>query len=136
MKKRIDLIVPTTLFDIPLKHYQKFIKTFQGQDEKNYTNEYAACKMLEIFCGLKKAETLNIKITDLNKIVGKLNKALSEKPSLITRFKLGDTEFGFVPKLDELTFGEFVDLESYINDWSTMHKAMSILYRPIVRSHW
>ena len=55
-EKRIDLIVPTTLFDIPLKHYQKFIKTFQGK-EKEYTNEYAACKMLEIFCGLKKRNT-------------------------------------------------------------------------------
>ena len=110
MKKRIDLIVPTTLFDIPLKHYQKFIKTFQGK-EKEYTNEYAACKMLEIFCGLKKAETLNIKIADLNKIVNKLNTTLSEKPSLITRFKLGNTEFGFIPKLDDLTLASLLILK-------------------------
>ena len=87
--------------------------------------------MLEIFCGLKIDEALEVKISDVNKITDKINKALSEKPLLITRFKLGKTEFGFVPQLDDLTFGEFVDIENNIADWDTMHKAMSVLYRPI-----
>ena len=44
---------------------------------------------------------------------------------------MGDTEFGFIPKLDEMTFGEYVDLDTFMSDWSTMHKAMAVLYRPI-----
>ena len=50
---------------------------------------------------------------------------------LITRFKIGKTEFGFCPSLDDLSFGEFVDIENTISDWDTMHKAMAVLYRPI-----
>ena len=126
---KLDLRVPTSLNDIPLHQYQKFIKTFENEEE--LTDDYAATKMLEIFCGLKLTEALKIKIADMRNITAKLNKALSEKPLLITRFKLGSTEFGFVPQLDDLTFGEFVDIENNIGDWETMHKAMSVLYRPV-----
>jgi len=41
-------------------------------------------------------------------------------------------EFGFIPNLDKMTFGEYIDLESYITDWDNMHKAMAIMYRPII----
>lgn len=126
---KVNLQVPTSLNDIPLYQYQKFIKTFENTDD--ITEEYAGIKMLEIFCGLRIDEALDVKISDVNKITNKINKALSEKPLLITRFKLGNTEFGFVPQLDDLTFGEFVDIENNISDWETMHKAMSVLYRPI-----
>jgi hypothetical protein len=41
-------------------------------------------------------------------------------------------EFGFMPNLSEMTLGEYVDLESYISDWEQMHKALAVMYRPIV----
>jgi len=128
---KIELTVPTSLSDIPLNQYQKFIKAFESEDE--LTDEYAGLKMLEIFCGLKIDEALKIKMSDMNIIVNKLNECLSEKPALITRFQIGNTEFGFVPQLDDLTFGEFVDLENTISDWDSMHKAMAVLYRPITQ---
>jgi len=127
---KLDISVPTSLNDIPLYQYQQFIKAFENAEE--LTDEYAGTKMLEIFCGLKLDEALKIKVADIKKITTTLNKALSEKPLLITRFKLGKTEFGFVPQLDELTFGEYVDIENTIGDWDTMHKAMAVLYRPVV----
>lgn len=38
---------------------------------------------------------------------------------------------GFLPKLDEITLGEFIDVESNIGDWQNIHKAMAVLYRPV-----
>jgi hypothetical protein len=35
-------------------------------------------------------------------------------------------EFGMIPELDKMTFGEYIDLESYITDWDNMHKAMAV----------
>jgi hypothetical protein len=128
---KVELTVPTSLSDIPLNQYQKFIKAFESEDE--LTDEYAGLKMLEIFCGLKLDDALKVKMSDMNIIVNKLNECLSEKPALITRFQLGNTEFGFVPQLDDLTFGEFVDLENTISDWDSMHKAMAVLYRPVTQ---
>ena len=40
-------------------------------------------------------------------------------------------EFGFIPNLEEISFGEYVDLEKYLQDVSTFHKAMAVMYRPI-----
>lgn len=42
-------------------------------------------------------------------------------------------EYGFVPRLTELTVGEWIDLEHYVLDVnSNMHKIFSVLYRPLV----
>jgi len=38
---------------------------------------------------------------------------------------------GFIPKLDDITLGEYVDIEANISDWQKMHKAMAVLYRPV-----
>jgi hypothetical protein len=44
---------------------------------------------------------------------------------------MGGTEFGFIPNLEDMTFGEYTDLDTYITDWDKIHKAMAVLYRPI-----
>ena len=31
-----------------------------------------------------------------------------------------------------MTFGEFIDLDKYISDWDNMHKAMAVLFRPVI----
>ena len=30
-----------------------------------------------------------------------------------------------------MSFGEYIDLDSYLGDWNTMNKAMSVLFRPV-----
>jgi hypothetical protein len=46
---------------------------------------------------------------------------------------LGGVEFGFVPELESISFGEYIDAEKYLSDWSTMNNAMAVLYRPVVK---
>ena len=55
----------------------------------------------------------------------------NERPKLKKTFRLGNIDFGFHPQLSEMTFGEFVDADTFSGDWETMDKAMSVLYRPI-----
>jgi hypothetical protein len=40
-------------------------------------------------------------------------------------------EYGFIPNLDDMSFGEYVDLDTYLGDWQNIHRAMAVLYRPI-----
>ena len=42
-------------------------------------------------------------------------------------------EFGFIPNLEDMTFGEYIDLESNISSVETFHKAMAVMYRPITK---
>jgi len=34
--------------------------------------------------------------------------------------------------MDEMSLGEYIDLEKYISNWEDMHKALAVMYRPIV----
>ena len=36
-----------------------------------------------------------------------------------------------MPQLEEMIFGEYIDLDSNIGDFENIHKAMGVLYRPI-----
>ena len=56
---------------------------------------------------------------------------INEKPNLTPTFTMGDTKYGFIPELDNITYGEFVDLDGYLQDVQDLHKAMAVLYRPI-----
>jgi hypothetical protein len=60
-----------------------------------------------------------------------LAKAFEDKPELIRHFKLLDVDMGFIPNLERISLGEYIDAEDNISDWETMHKAMAVLYRPV-----
>ena len=44
-------------------------------------------------------------------------------------------EFGFIPNLDKITMGEYIDLNNYFEEASTLHQAMAVLFRPIHKSY-
>ena len=124
---KVDLIVPNSLKEITLKQYQKFIKIQKENDDPYFLQ----CKMIEIFCNLDSNAVRNLKLSDADKIVNVLNLMFEEKPKLINTFKLGKIEYGFIPKLEDISLGEYVDLDTYMGDWDNMHIAMNVLYRPI-----
>lgn len=123
----INLLLPTSLSEIPLSRYQQFIEMKEASND----DEFIAQKMIQIFCGIELSETRKIQMKDLNKLIVHFGNVFKEKPKLIRQFKIKDIEFGFIPKLDEITFGEYVDLENHLLNWKTYHKAMAVMYRPI-----
>ena len=134
--KEIELQVPTTLSDIKLWQYQKYMKiieqnkTENAEDEEKI-NDFLNMKLVEIFCNVSLRDVSTIPLKYFNEILEVLNKAFEEKPKLVQRFKLLDVDMGFIPKLDDITLGEYVDIETNISDWQKMHKAMAVLYRPV-----
>lgn len=124
---KLSISVPTELSDVTLGQYQKFIKVQKANEDPTFI----AQKMIEIFCNIDLKDTFNIKVADVNEIVGILNKLFDAKPELVTKFKLNGKEYGFIPKLEDVTLGEYVDIDNYLNDWGNMHLAMNVLYRPI-----
>jgi len=122
----LKVIVPTTLSEITLEQYQRFAR-LEGDDE------FLTKKALEIFCNVPIDELPNIRFKDISGVSKHLNAMMKEKPSLTQRFTLNGQEFGFIPNLEEITYGEFVDLDSYMTDIQELHKTMSVLYRPVVQ---
>lgn len=123
----IQVKVPTSLNEIPLKHYVDFLNVQKGSNDE----EFIAQKMIEIFCGIRLADVAKIKLTSLNEMVAHFAQLFSAKPEFQQTFKIGEIEFGFIPNLEEITFGEYVDLENHLQSWDSYNKAMAVMYRPI-----
>jgi len=127
----MKITIPTELADITLEQYQKYLKLVEANDEIATQTHFFKAKIIEIFCNIPFIELHNMKVIDVDEIVQTIYSALEKTPQLVNTFKMGDQEFGFIPKLDDMTFGEYVDLDTYIGKWDQMNVAMSVLYRPI-----
>jgi hypothetical protein len=87
--------------------------------------------MIEIFCNLKSEQVRYLKATDVRTVVTIISEMFDSKPSLVNTFKIDGIEYGFIPNLDEMSFGEYIDLDTFIGDWDNIEKAMGVLYRPV-----
>ena len=127
--KKKKITVPSSMDEITLRRYQRFVK--ETIDTENISEEFIASRICDIFLDIETTEVMRMTMGTMLKVSTKIAEVLNQKPELIPIFKMGDTEFGFIPKLEDMTFGEYVDLDSFVSDWSTMHKAMAVLFRPI-----
>tara|TARA_R110000850_G_scaffold190457_1_gene316545 strand:+ start:642 stop:1304 length:663 start_codon:yes stop_codon:yes gene_type:complete len=128
---KIEINVPDTLNEITLGQYQNFEKV---NTEENKDTAFLLQKMVQIFCNLNLKDVATIKYKSVQEIALHLNKVFDTKHNLIPTFELGGVKLGFIPVLDDMTLGEYIDLDGNLGNWQTMHKAMSILYRPVTFS--
>ena len=124
---KVEINVPNDLKEIKLHQYQKFLKL----QEKSVDEKFLASKMIEVFCGLKLTDALKMKVADVYAITGILGDMFNQKPKLVKKFKMNGVEYGFIPDLDQMSLGEYIDLDTYLGDWENIHRAMNVLYRPI-----
>jgi hypothetical protein len=139
-----EVRVPARLADIKLKEYQEYMKVYDGleRDEEGNVlntkeqNDFLSLKMLDIFCGLSLKESYKLPLKAFDSILRKVSDCFEEETPLIKEFTMigsdgVEVQFGFIPKLDDMSLGEYIDLDGYIQGWGNMHKAMAVLYRPI-----
>lgn len=125
----LSITVPSSLKDISLGDYQKFIKIVS---DKDITDIFIRQKMIQIFCNIPLLAVNKMTRKDFTLISNQIITVLQEKPKLNRLVELKGKTYGFVPNLNkDLTMGEFVDLDTYMTDWDNFNKAMAVLYRPV-----
>lgn len=119
---------------ITLKAYQEYHKQLLKAEEQE--RQLDDLTILKAFLGesRKTIDALPDKfiVETLNDISKFLTKETYEFKNI---FKHKGVTYGFIPNLDAITYGENTDLLNYISDWSTMHKAIAVMYRPI-KKNW
>lgn len=110
--------IPTSLKDITLRQFVEL-------EASDKTNE----DIVQILCDIESTRLLSLK--DFQDITDMCIEVLNQTPEFYRRFSYKGIDYGFIPKLDNLTTAEFIDLEMYMAKPETFHKAMSILYRPV-----
>ena len=125
---KATISIPENLSEITLGQYQHYLNV-----SKNLEGDDLAQRTVSILCDIKLSDITMMRLADVREISEHLNLLFSMEQELETCFNIKSQEFGFITSLDDISFGEYVDLDKYLNDWETMHKAMAVLYRPIVR---
>lgn len=128
---KLELTIPSKLSEIPLKHYQKFLELSKNTNDEVFLAE----KMIQIFCGIELKEVVKIPYKEIEALSIHFAKLFEQKTNFQNRFTLSGVEFGFIPNLEEISWGEYIDLEANLNDISNFHKAMAVMYRPIKEKH-
>ena len=136
--ENVKLKLPTKLSAIKLKNFQKYMSIVEKNPDAD--RNFLEIKLMEIFCGLKYKNIEGLPFGIFEDSVILLNGLFQSQTPLKRRFTMEGTdgaivEFGFIPNLDKITMGEYIDLTNYIGDFSTMHKAMAVLFRPIHESY-
>ena len=136
MNYELDLSIPKNLRGVKLREWVKFFEIYE-KNKDNESNEFLNKKMLEIFCGTKLKDLHRIPVSSFDNIIEHLYLILNSDTPLVNTFKMKGTdgaevEFGLIPNLDKMSYGEWEDLENYIWDNKNMHRAMAVLYRPLV----
>ena len=131
----MEFTIPATLRDVRLSQWQRYIDVYDKNKDEDAT-EFLNKKVLEIFCDIKLSDVDKIGLNVFDNTLGHLSSVLNSKPELSQTFKLEGTdgvvvEFGMIPNLDKMSYGEFIDLEKYLFSDKDLHKAMAVLYRPI-----
>ena len=121
----VNLRIPTTLNEITLGQYQEYAKL------QDLTETDLQLKTIEIFCNVPEVVVRNMKATDIVEICDIINNMFDAKHQLISMFKMNGVEYGFIPSLEDMSFGEYVDLDTFIGDNDNLHRAVNVLYRPI-----
>tara|TARA_B110000503_G_scaffold28846_1_gene46183 strand:+ start:203 stop:901 length:699 start_codon:yes stop_codon:yes gene_type:complete len=131
----MEFNLPASLRDVKLSQWQRYIDVFD-KNKSDEATEFLNKKVLEIFCDIKLSEVDQLGLNVFEDTLAHLSSILNSKPELSQTFKLEGSdgvvvEFGMIPNLDKMSYGEFVDLEKYLFSDKDLHKAMAVLYRPV-----
>ena len=117
----MEIQVPTDLSEITLGQYQEYTALEKPTEVDT----------ISIFMNIDRSAVKTIKATSMDSLVEDITKLFKTEQRFLNRFKISGKEFGFIPKLDDITYGENKDISSYMK-WDTMHMAMAVMYRPII----
>ena len=121
---KLEITIPNDLSEITLGQYQRFLK-IEGDEE------FRSHKLVEIFCGIDLKQVVKLKFNDVQHIVQVVSDMFEQKPNLTMRWSHKGVDYGFIPNLEDISLGEYTDLDDLMQDWQKMHRAMAVLYRPI-----
>tara|TARA_R110002073_G_scaffold194623_3_gene353697 strand:+ start:26 stop:649 length:624 start_codon:yes stop_codon:yes gene_type:complete len=130
MKESIKIQLPESISDITLEQSQRYLNISESETLSDLVKTK---RIVKLFTGLKNKQVDAMTITDYEMIINHITTALNTDVEFTQRFTLDGIEFGFVPNLDEITAGEYIDLTSSGVSQDTLQNILAILFRPIVK---
>jgi hypothetical protein len=123
-------------YEIPeLMTIGHYVKMYKLKDL--FSDDYYAAKLVNLFTGAPVEDLLETDFEKVNYLASEIIKLIpQERPPFKDRFELDGVHYGFFPNWEELSFAEFVDMDTISSKKEDelldfLHILTSIMYRPI-----
>jgi len=113
-----------------------YVKMYKMKDL--FSDDYYAAKLVNLFTGAKVEDLLETDFEKVNYLASEIMKLIpQERPPFKDRFELDGVQYGFFPQWEDLSFAEFVDMDTISSKkedelLDMLHLLCAIMYRPIV----
>ena len=124
----MKIILPESINDITLFQFQQYDELLKREDLDEYNFNK---RKIQIFTGIERNRIDLVSSVDYKMMLTQIDLALNQTVEFKPTFFIKDVEFGFIPNLDKMTQGEFIDISKYGTDVNEMHRLIAVLFRPI-----
>jgi hypothetical protein len=132
----IEITIPEGWEDIKLGEYMEYMRAVKAYEGTEVAEVVQYEKAMNHFCNITTETIHQLPMENYNGILAEMMKLFQQGDTmpLTKHFVLGSTKFGFIPSLDNMSYGEYLDLSTYSKDlWTNAPTVMSILYRPVTK---
>jgi hypothetical protein len=115
---------------------ENYVKIYKVKDV--FSDSYFAARIISLITDCPIEDLLESDAQEINYLAGYIMSTLPEStPKFIDRFELDGVQYGFFPKWRDLTYAEFVDLDTISTKkpddlLNLLHILAAIMYRPII----
>jgi len=131
-KKTLRFNIPKTWNDLNLGRYIRTMKVLRSEEKVSELEK--VIRILNCITDIPKKDLYGLDVKSVGKLGAHLTRFLESVPDdeLKHFIEVEGVEYGFHPKLVDMTLGEFVDLETFVENLEdNLHNILSILYRPV-----
>tara|TARA_Y100001938_G_C8101776_1_gene442464 strand:+ start:15440 stop:16090 length:651 start_codon:yes stop_codon:yes gene_type:complete len=124
--------LPLSWGEVSIKQYQELMMLIDN--EKNELD--TKIRTISILTGCELSLLSKASVANLNKVYKKLGELTAKLPSKTFRrvIEIEDVEYGFIPDMNDLTFGEFVDIDTWLQSgYANLIDILTVLYRPVLK---
>lgn len=131
MKDSLKVVLPENISEITLEQYQKYTALIKRDSLPKVEFDR---RKISIFTSIPYRNIKDISQKDYDGVLSQIDKALNVDAPFKNKFTLNGVTYGMIPNFDKISNAEFVDLSEYGTDIETLHKLMSIIFRPVTNS--
>lgn len=132
----IDFNIEGKVYDVPSYiSIENYVKIFKVKDL--FSDDYFSAKMVSLMTGCPVEDLLECDYEKVNYLASYILSLLpTEQPKFIDRFELDGVKYGFLPNWRDMSYAEFVDMDTIStrkpDDMLNMlHILAAVMYRPI-----
>ena len=129
----LEYILPQSWAEVSVYQFQELMKQI---DNKEATEIQLKIKSISILAKVEESILIKASLKHINEVYEALKKLTNRLPQNTLRnvIEIDSKEYGLITDFDVMTFGEFVDLDSFLQDgYNNLVKILAVLYRPVIK---